>query len=182
MTSFYKSDLYRYYGRTSYRYFVKAWLREPGFRFLFYFRLVKKLTKISPLSIIGKYLLRRCSYRFGIQIPHDTSIGEGFYIGHFGCIVINKRAILGKNINITNGVTIGQANRGKLKGVPTLGDYVWIGANATIVGNIKIGNDVLIAPGAYVNFDVPDHSIVIGNPGVIKFRENATAEYIKRTI
>ena len=53
-----------------------------------------------------------------------------------------------------------------------------IGANAVIVGNITIGSDVLIAPLAYVNFDVPDHSIVIGNPGKIIPREDATADYV----
>ena len=59
-----------------------------------------------------------------------------------------------------------------------IGDNCWIGTNAVIVGNVKIGSDVLIAPLTYVNFDVPDHSIVIGNPGRIIPRENATKEYV----
>lgn len=67
-------------------------------------------------------------------------------------------------------------------GTPVIGDKVWIGVNATIVGAIKIGNDVLIAPNAYVNCDVPDHSIVFGNPCIIKHRDNATEWYINRTI
>ena len=53
-----------------------------------------------------------------------------------------------------------------------------VGINSTIVGNIKIGNNVLIAPNAVVNFDVPDNSVVIGNPGVIHHKENATEGYI----
>ena len=64
--------------------------------------------------------------------------------------------------------------------MPTIKDNVWIGTNAVIVGNITIGEDVLIAPLTYVNFDVPDHSIVIGNPGKIISRENATEDYIIR--
>jgi serine O-acetyltransferase len=83
---------------------------------------------------------------------------------------------------MANGVTIGQANRGSLKGTPVIGDDVWVGANAVIVGNIKIGNDVLIAPGAFVNFDVPDHSVVIGNPGQIRKHKHATKGYINRRI
>ena len=79
-------------------------------------------------------------------------------------------------------VTIGQESRGKRKGSPKIGDNVWIGTNAVIVGNITIGNDVLIAPLAHVNFDVPDHSIVIGNPAKIIRRENATAGYINHTV
>ena len=51
-----------------------------------------------------------------------------------------------------------------------------------IVGNIKIGNDVLVAPLTFVNFDVPDHSVVIGNPAKIIFKENATEGYINKTV
>ena len=63
-------------------------------------------------------------------------------------------------------------------GVPTIGNQVAIGINATVIGNIIIGNDVMIAPNSFVNFDVPSHSIVIGNPGVIHHKEKATAGYI----
>lgn len=91
-------------------------------------------------------------------------------------------AVLGKNINIATGVTIGQESRGKRKGCPTIGDNVWIGTNSVIVGNIKIGNDVLVAPLTFVNFDVPDHSIVIGNPAKIISKGNATEGYINKTV
>lgn len=102
----------------------------------------------------------------------------GFYIGHFGTIIINSKAVLGKNINITSGVVIAQTNRGNKQGVPTIGDEVWIGANSVIVGKIKIGNNVLIAPNSYINFDIPDNSIVIGNPTKIKQNFKATEGYV----
>lgn len=86
--------------------------------------------------------------------------------------------MIGARCNIHKGVTIGQENRGKRKGTPKIGDEVWIGVNATIVGNINIGNDVLIAPNSYVNCDVPSHSVVLGNPCIIKHVENATEGYI----
>ena len=111
-----------------------------------------------------------------------TKVSGGLYIGHPYNITINPNAVIGKNVNIHKGVTIGQENRGKRKGCPTISDNVWIGINATIVGNIKIGTDVLIAPNAYVNFDVPDHSIVIGNPGIIKNVKFATKDYINNPI
>ena len=63
-------------------------------------------------------------------------------------------------------------------GSPTIGNCVYIGVNATLVGNIHIGNDVLIAPNSYINFNVPDHSVVIGNPGIIHHKENATEKYV----
>ena len=83
-----------------------------------------------------------------------------------------------ENCNISHGVTIGQANRGKLRGCPVIGNKVWIGTGAVIVGKISIGSNVLIAPNSYVNFDVPDNSIVFGNPGRIIPKANATDSYI----
>jgi serine O-acetyltransferase len=104
------------------------------------------------------------------------------YIGHAGRVIIHPEAILGDNINIATGVTIGQTNRGKRKGVPVIGSMVWIGTNAVIVGGITIGDDVLIAPNAYVNQNVPPHSVVTGNPATISFREEATSCYIEKMI
>ena len=104
------------------------------------------------------------------------------YLGHAYNITINGSATLGENVNLHKGVTIGQENRGNRKGAPTIGDDVWIGINATIVGNITIGNDVLIAPNTYVNCDVPNHSIVFGNPCVIKHRDNATEDYVNNKV
>ena len=79
-------------------------------------------------------------------------------------------------------MTIGRENRGKREGSPIVGDCVWIGTNAVVVGKITIGDDVLIAPGAFVNFDVPPHSIVVGNPAKIISRENATEKYIENKV
>ena len=79
-------------------------------------------------------------------------------------------------------MTIGEEHRGARAGCPILGDNIWVGVNATIVGKIKIGNDVLIASNSFVNCDVTDHSVVFGNPCVIKHRENATENYVNRAI
>ena len=117
-----------------------------------------------------------------INIPAETTIGAGLYIGHLGRIIIHPDAVLGENVNLATGITIGQCNRGNRKGVPTIGNRVWIGTNAVIVGKITIGDDVLIAPGAYVNMDVPSHSIVIGNPAVIHPSDHATKDYINHLI
>ncbi|MBQ6708020.1 MAG: serine acetyltransferase, partial [Clostridia bacterium] len=117
-----------------------------------------------------------------IQIPVTAKIGEGFYIGHLGRIIVNPDAVIGRNVNIATGVTIGRENRGKRKGSPVIGDNCWIGTNSVIVGNVKIGNDVLIAPLTFVNFDVPDHSLVVGNPAKIISKENATEGYINNRI
>lgn len=176
----FEKDLYRIYGEKGESLKNKIF-RPLELQYLCVFRKIQTCSN-SLLKFFYKLKLRRLSVKTQIQIPSKTQIGEGFYIGHLGRIIINPKAVLGKNINIATGVTIGQENRGKRQGVPTIGDNCWIGANAVIVGNIKIGSDVLIAPLSFVNFDVPDHSIVIGNPAKIIHKENATQGYINRTV
>ncbi len=172
-------DFYRYTEKKlSLKSFISA-VRIPGFWFMILFRLgsVGNISRVRRLVI--RILLRRYSYKFGYQIPLKTKIGEGFFIGHYGSLVISPRAVIGKNCNVAHGVTIGAVMFGKRAGAPNLGDFVWVGTNAIIVGGINVGNNVLIAPGAFVNFDVPDNSIVIGNPGKIISKLNPTNDYIK---
>ncbi|MCR4749497.1 MAG: serine acetyltransferase [Lachnospiraceae bacterium] len=134
------------------------------------------------MGILYRIRLRTLSEKSGIQIPTETKIGKGLLIAHFGTIIINPSVVMGENINIAPGLVIGKANRGERKGTPVIGNCVWIGAGAVITGNINIGNDVLIAPNAFVNFDVPDHSVVIGNPAEIHHKENATEGYINHKV
>jgi serine O-acetyltransferase len=173
-----KADLYRYGGLTGWKGFLKAIIKHPGFRYTYILRKAAKTSTYSLPGIFWRLLLRKYSFKYGFQIHPSTQIGEGFFIGHFGLVGINPDVVIGKNCNLAHNVSIAQTNRGKLKGKPTIGDYVWIGAGAVLVGKIKIGNNVLIAPNAFVNFDVPDNSIVIGNPGVIRPNERATERYI----
>lgn len=136
----------------------------------------------SSLRYFYLPLLKLTRFLYNVEISSTVKIGEGLYIGHPYGITINPKAVLGKNINIHKGVTIGQENRGRRKGVPVIGNSVWIGVNSTIVGNITIGDDVLIAPNSYVNCDVPSHSVVFGNPCIIRHRENATEDYVNNKI
>lgn len=176
MNSTFKKDLYRYYGEGG-EPLLKRILRPLEIKYISVFRKANTC-RFLPFKLLYILRLLHLSNKTKIQIPARTSIGEGLYIGHLGRVIIHPDAKLGKNINIGTGVTIGIENRGKRKGVPVIDNNCWIGTNAVIVGNVKIGSDVLIAPLTYVNFDVPDHSIVIGNPGKIIPKENATADYI----
>ena len=172
----FSKDLYRYYGDEG-ESFVKKLLRPSELKYIALMRKTQNC-KIKPLKMFYTLRLKLMSYKTLIQIPPRTKIGEGFYIGHSGRVIINPEAVIGKNVNVSTGVVIGAENRGKRKGAPTISDNCWIGANAVIVGNIKIGEDVLVAPLSYVNFDVPDHSVVIGNPARIISKENATEGYV----
>lgn len=180
MDSKFSKDLYRYYGEEG-EPFVKRLLRPAELKYIALFRKANSC-KIAPLKSYYTIKLKLMSYKTHIQIPVRTEIGEGFYIGHSGMVIINPEAKIGKNVNIAAGVTIGYENRGKRKGAPTIEGNCWIGANSVIVGNVKIEKDVLIAPLTFVNFDVPSHSIVIGNPAKIIHKENATKDYIQNSI
>ena len=172
-------DFYRLAGHepTPLSFIRKLWV--PGFRYLFVYRAIQS-SRLKLVRFFLKAILRHYQFKFGYQIPSSTKIGSGLLLGHFGIIIINSKAVIGKNCNIAAGAVIGAASRGPKKGSPTIGNNVWIGVNAIIVGNIDVGNNVLIAPGSYVNNDVPSDSLVIGNPGVIKSKTDATAGYINK--
>ena len=148
---------------------------------------IKAFRNYSNSGFVLKKLCARLQLIFfreiyGMEIPRTVKIGKGFYIGHGWNITINPKTVIGNNVNIHKGVTIGQENRGKRKGTPIIGNYVWIGINSTVVGKVKIGDNVLIAPNSYVNCDVPDNSIVIGNPCKIIPCETATEGYISNIV
>lgn len=120
--------------------------------------------------------------RCGLEVPWRARIDPGPYLGHAFGITVNPAASIGRSCNPHKGVTIGQENRGPRKGAPTLGDRVWAAANSTVVGKVTIGDDVLMAPNAYVNRDMPSHSVVLGSPCKIIPRENATEGYVNRCV
>ena len=160
-------DLRRYASNFNQGNLIRVFLSVPGFRFMVFHRLCNRFSMLHPLGAVARIWHKRLKVKFGFQIPYTTHIGVGLFLGHFGGIVINREAKIGCNCNVAHGVTIGQVNRGRNKGSPTIGDRVWIGANAVVVGGVVIGDDVLIAPLSYVNFDVPPKSVVLGNPGKI---------------
>ncbi len=177
-----QKDFYRESGKYLSHFQIVKKCFSPNLHYIYWFRNAQKYPKSSFIGMLYRLILRHYQIKYGFQIYAETEIGEGFYLGHWGALVINPKAKIGKNCNIAQGVTIAQANRGRNEGVPIIGNEVWIGPNAVIVGNIKIGNNVLIAPNAYVNTDIPDHSIALGNPAVITAKLNATEGYINNKV
>lgn len=143
-----------------------------------YFLRKVQTTNNTVLRLVYRVFFRLIASSRGLEISPMTQIGGGVYLGHAYNITINPKAIVGSNCNLHKGIVIGQQNRGKLKGTPTIGNNVWIGINAAIVGKITIGDDVLIARNSFVNCDIPSHSVVFGNPCIIKHRDYATEGYI----
>lgn len=172
------SDTYRYYGGQKKELFWR--LRNVTLLYTITQRKAHYYceNKQRIRGFIYRWRLNYLSRKYLLQIPYPVTIGKGLNIVHFGRVIIAPSVVIGDNCNIFTGVTIGSTVRGSRRGVPKIGNEVWIGPNSVIVGKVTIGDDVLIAANAYVNFDVPDHSIVIGNPGKIIARENATEGYI----
>jgi serine O-acetyltransferase len=175
-------DLYRHAGKVDFQTLLTHLIFSPGFKFMYVFRKANEHKRGSFRWLMYKLLHRKYIHKYGFQIPLSTRIGKGLYIAHFGNVVIHRDAILGDNCNLAHGVTVGQANRGKRKGCPVIGNKVWIGTGAVVVGKITIGDNVLIAPNAFVNLDVPSNSIVLGNPGKVIPKEDATVGYINRVL
>lgn len=175
MDNLIQADLYRYGKLTGLFGLMKGWF-DPGFRYVYLFRKVQGNKKWTFKGLYYRFLKRVLAYH-GYQINPEAIIAGGFQLYHKGTVVIGPVNI-GRNCCVSHNVTIGRSYKEGQIGRPTIGDYVWIGTGAVLVGKIKIGNDVLIAPNCFVNFDVPDNSLVIGNPGKIIHKINPTKNYI----
>jgi len=103
----------------------------------------------------------------GVSLPRDVRVGKGFHIIHPEGIRIHSDAVIGNNVGIMHGVTIGTAMK---PGVPVIGDNVFIGANATVIGNIKVGDGARIAANTLVISDVPADATAIGVPAIMRVR------------
>ena len=135
----------------------------PGFRVSFWFRVASHYRR-NPLYF---FILRHYHYKYGIELCRGTKVGEGLYIGHFGGIIISPGVVIGRNCNISQGVTIGISGRGEKRGIPVIGDGVYIGSGAKVIGKIHVGNNVAIGANAVVIKDVPDNAVVGGVPAKI---------------
>jgi serine O-acetyltransferase len=122
-----------------------------------------------PLKLISFVANKFCEVVMEMCIDPHASIGPGLYIGHIGGVHINPQAILGSNCDIAHRVTIGTSAMGR-QGAPLLGNDVYIGTGATLVGKIKVGNGAKIAANTLVISNIPDGATVMGVPGRIIMR------------
>ncbi|MFZ3382338.1 MAG: serine O-acetyltransferase [Candidatus Methanoperedens sp.] len=124
-----------------------------------------KIPIINQILFIFYFFIKRLSEILtGIEIGHSANIGKGLYVAHLGDCVIGNKAEIGDYCSIRNGCTIGGAGRKENYGHPIIGNCVYIGAGAKVIGKIKVGNNVMIGANAVVVKDVPDNAVVGGVP------------------
>ncbi|TWP29284.1 serine acetyltransferase [Apibacter muscae] len=177
-----KTSIQKDYYRHTSKWINHPWIKtifNIDFRYTYLFRKISEKKTPIIFNFFLKSYYKFLSKQINYHIDLKATIGDGFYIIHAHRLYVGPRVIIGKNCNFSHCTTIGQT---KGRDNIIIGNKVWIGTYCVLDGNITIGNNVLIAPLTYVNFNVPDNSIVIGNPAKIIKRENATEDYINNTI
>lgn len=177
-----RSD-YKKHKKYGSHFFVILFLTQ-GFWAIFQYRIAHYLYKNVKWKILRMPLLfltliwqKIIEILTGISISSSVKIGHSFYIGHFGGIIINANAIIGDNCNISQGVSIGVSGYGEKRGVPILGNNVYIGANAVVAGKIIIGNDVLIGACSMVKDSFEDNTVLMGVPASV-ISKRSSKDYI----
>lgn len=153
-----KSDQYRFNGKflSTFRILVKN-LRPLTNNVLFWFRLSAYKGWLYPLC---KFMYKRASIRFGVDIPSSTRVGYGLYIGHGMSIVVNGGTIIGNNVNLSQFLNIGSNHN-----TPAIiGDEVYVAPQVSIVEDVKIGKYAIIGAGAVVTKDIPEAATAAGAP------------------
>lgn len=138
----------------------------PGFHALLAYRCANKLTKWH-IPFIPRLISQVARFFTGIEIHPGAKIGKNFFIDHGMGVVIGETTIIGDNVLIYQGVTLGGTGKDTGKRHPTVGNNVTVGAGAKVLGNITIGDYTNIGAGSVVVDDVPEHSTVVGIPGRI---------------
>jgi len=161
-----RQDFHNYHGDWSAQgFWVMLIYRFGCWRYSVRPSLLRKL-----FSLIYKLLYKCIQMITGVELPCEVEVGNNFVIDHFGGIIISGYASFGDNCRIRNGVVVG-LKRVEEPVAPSIGNNVDIGAGAKILGDITIGNNVVIGANAVVLIDVPDNSIAVGVPAVIKPRK-----------
>jgi serine O-acetyltransferase len=120
------------------------------------------------VSIIARIFHRLAQAKAAIDLSSGLRAGPGLLLVHGWGIVVNRDAMIGANVTLFNGVVIGRkdtiSEAGRETAYPVVGDDVWIGPHAIVIGGVRIGDGAIVGPGAVVTKDVPARTVVVGNP------------------
>lgn len=142
----------------------------PGLHALFYHR-VSSFFYRAGFIFVARVISQIARWLTGIEIHPGAKIGKGLFIDHGMGVVIGETSIIGDNVTLFQGVTLGGTGKQKGKRHPTLGSNVVVGAGAKVLGDIRIGDNVSVGANAVVIKDVPSNTTVVGVPGRIARQE-----------
>jgi serine O-acetyltransferase len=121
-----------------------------------------------PFTMLYQALSVATRNVYGVELPYTAKIGRRLRIEHQGVVVVHTRAVIGDDCRLHQGVTLGAHERDGVLGIPTLGNRVYVGANASIIGGVHVGDGARIGAGAVVVDDVPPGATVVGVPARVR--------------
>lgn len=165
------ADLMRYAGRANPYLFLRHFLFTPGYNYTVWMRATNwaahhRLARYTLYPFL-KWRLLHSRYKYGIAIPETAKVGPGLFINRFGGIYVHHDVVIGCNVNITHGTVLGFMNRGKRMGAPHIGNRVFFGSGAKVLGAIRVGDEAAIGVNAVVTKDVPCRGVAVGLPAAI---------------
>jgi serine O-acetyltransferase len=143
----------------------------PSFKVMLHYRVAHQLYKGGHF-FLARWISQRAVRKTGIEIHPGAEIGENFFIDHGNGVIIGETAVVGNNVTLYQGVTLGGTGKEHGKRHPTIGDNVMISAGAKIIGSFKVGENSKIGAGSVVIEEVPPNCTVVGVPGRVVRRNN----------
>ncbi len=149
---------------------LEIYFLYPGFKAIRLHRLANRFYR-NKMLFAARWVSQRASKKTGIEIHPAVQIGKRFFIDHGTGVVIGETAVIGDDVTIYQGVTLGGTGKDTGKRHPTIGNNVMIGAGAKILGPINIGDNTKVAAGAVVLNDIPSNSTAVGVPAKVVKRD-----------
>ena len=146
-------------------------LLYPSFQVMLRYRIAHKLY-LKKHYFLARWISQKATRKTGIEIHPGATIGKGLFIDHGSGVIIGETAIIGDNVTLYQGVTLGGTGKETGKRHPTLEDNVMVSAGAKILGSFTIGENSKIGAGSVVLKPVPANCTVVGVPGRIVKRDN----------
>lgn len=146
-------------------------LLYPSFKAIIRHRIAHKLYN-KKHYFLARWYSQKTVRKTGIEIHPGAKIGKGLFIDHGHGVVIGETAVVGDNVTLYQGVTLGGTGKERGKRHPTIGDNVMISAGAKVLGSFKVGDNSKIGAGSVVLSEIPDNSTVVGVPGRVVKRDN----------
>lgn len=143
----------------------------PSFKAMLHYRIAHKLY-LKKHYFLARWVSQRGVRKTGIEIHPGARIGKGFFIDHGNGVIIGETTIIGDNVTLYQGVTLGGTGKEQGKRHPTVGNNVMISAGAKVLGSFTIGDNSKIGAGSVVLEEVPPNSTVVGVPGRVVKRNN----------